>query len=96
MAAHWVNFSKYGDPSIPGEKWERVAPEQTQFMEINDRNSMKTFDEEEIERFEMWKKIFAERGELQPKNSPLEIKLKPKPVLSIKYSHQYKNWINFA
>ena len=65
-------------------------------MEISDKNSMKKFDKEELERFEMWKRVFKEREDAKPKTTPLEIKLKPKPVLSIKYSHQYKNWINFA
>jgi len=96
MAAHWVTFSKYGDPSIPGEKWDRVTPGQTQYMEINERNSMKKFDDKELERFEMWKKIFQVREDVMPKESNLEIRLKPKPVLSIKYSHQYKTWINLA
>lgn len=96
MAKHWVNFAKYGDPSIPGESWKKVPPEGSIFMEIKERNCMKSFDDEEIEKFKMWKRIFAERASEVPKTTPIDIKLKPKPVLGIKYSHQYKNWINFA
>jgi len=96
MTAHWVNFSKYGDPSIPGEQWTKLTPGQSDFMEISDKDSMKKFENKEIERFEMWKRVFKEREDAKPQTTPLEIKLKPKPVLSIKYSHQYKNWINFA
>ena len=65
-------------------------------MEIADRDTMKTFDSREIELYTMWLKIFEERSGLEPKNSKLEVKLKPKPLISINYSHQYKNWINFA
>ena len=59
MAAHWVIFSKYGTPSIQGEKWDRVTPGQTEDMEINGRNSMKEFDDKELVRFEMWKTKIA-------------------------------------
>lgn len=97
MASHWVNFAKYGDPSIPGQKWCQVGTNSSQYMEITERNVMRGFDEDEMEKFEMWKNIFKSREKLQPKTTPIEIKLKPKPNLHINsYTHQYKNLINFG
>ena len=97
MAQHWVNFAKYGDPSIPGHKWSRVTPDSSEYMEINDRNVMKTFNENEIEKYQLWKNVFKSREKLEPKITPIEIKLKPKPNLNINsYANQYKNLINFA
>merc|ERR1712130_93047 len=97
MAQHWVNFAKYGDPSIPGQAWSRVNPDSSEYMEINDRNVMKKFDEDEIEKYRLWKNVFESRENLEPKVTPIEVKLKPKPNLNINsYANQYKNLINFA
>ena len=97
MAQHWVNFAKYGDPSIPGQKWSQVQKHGSEYMEITDRNIMKTFDEDEMEKVDLWKDIFNQRKNLEPRTTPIEIKLKPKPNLNINsYTHQYKNLINFA
>ena len=58
---------------------------------------MKTFDEDELGKFEMWKNIFEKRAKLDPKSTPIEIKLKPKPNIYIKsYTQEYKNLMNFA
>ena len=97
MAQHWVNFAKYGDPSIAGHKWSKVGVNSSEYMEITERNMMRTFDEDELDKFEMWKNIFKQREILTPKTTPIEIKLKPKPHLNINsYTHQYKNLINFG
>ena len=97
MAQHWVNFAKYGDPSIPGQKWSQVQKHGSEYMEITDRNIMKTFDEDEMEKVDLWKDIFNQRKNLEPRTTPIEIKLKPKSNLNINsYTHQYKNLINFA
>ncbi len=97
MAQHWVNFAKYGDPSIAGQRWIPVTSESSSYMEINERNFMKTFDESELGKFEMWKNIFEKRATLDPKTTPVEVKLKPKPAIYIKsYTQEYKNLINFA
>ena len=40
-------------------------------------------DPVEEERFIMWKGIFKERENAKVKNTPLQIKLKPKPVLNV-------------
>ena len=99
MVQHWVNFAKYGNPSIPGHKWGQVEEDSTDYMEITDRNFMKKFSEEEMDKFHLWKNVFKLREALEPKTSPIAIRLKPKPNLNIKsYTHQfaqYKNLINF-
>lgn len=86
MVAHWVNFTKWGDPSIAGEPWTRVMPGQTDYMEIAERDSMRKWDSLELERFVMWKGIFKERENEKLKITPLEIKLKPKPIVNIDQS----------
>ena len=42
MAQHWVNFAKYGDPSIAGHKWSKVGVNSSEYMEITERNMMRT------------------------------------------------------
>ena len=97
MAQHWVNFAKYGDPSIPGHKWYRVTSDSSDYMEINDKNIMRKFDENELEKYQIWKNIFKKREKLEPKTTSIDIKLKPKPNININsYANQYKNLINFA
>lgn len=98
MVAHWVNFSQYGDPSIPGEQWRKLLPGETDYMEINENFSLRRWDDAEMKRFVMWKEIFKKREKAQVKQTPIEVKLKPKPAINIsgKYSDQYKNWMNLA
>ena len=92
-----MTYSRYGDPSIAGQLWRRVKPDNTDFMEINERNTMKTYNEDELEKFQMWKNIFEKRAVLAPKTTPVEVKLKPKPAIHIQsYTQEYKNLINFA
>ena len=83
MVTHWVNFSKWGDPSLVGRPWTRVLPGATDYMEIGETDQMKKFDTVEEERFVMWKGIFKERENTKVKTTPLQIKLKPKPVLNV-------------
>ena len=94
-------FPRYGDPSIAGHLWRRVKPDNSDYMEINERNTMKTFSAEELEKYYFWRNIFESRQEVEPKLTKISIKLKPKPNLNInsythQYKHQYKNLINFA
>ena len=63
MAQHWVNFAKYGDPSIAGQRWVPVTKESSSYMEINERNVMKTYNEDELGKFQMWKNIFEVASE---------------------------------
>jgi len=83
MVTHWVNFAKWGDPSLVGRPWTRVLPGATDYMEIGETDQMKKFDKVEEERFVMWKGIFKERENTKVKTTPLQIKLKPKPVLNV-------------
>jgi len=83
VVAHWVNFTKWADPSIPGEPWTRVMPGQTDYMEIGERDRMRKFEEIEEQRFVMWKAIFKERENAKVKTTPLVIKLKPKPIVNL-------------
>ena len=97
MAQHWVNFAKYGNPSIAGLRWVPVTKESSSYMEINERNAMKTYNEDELGKFQMWKNIFEKRAVLDPKTTPVEVKLKPNPAIHIQsYTQEYKNLINFA
>ena len=90
-------MTRYGDPSIAGQEWVRVQADTSHYMEINQRNTVRTFSAEELEKYNFWKNIFASREQLQPKDTKISIKLKPKPNLNINsYTHQYKNLINFA
>ena len=83
MVSHWVNFTKWGDPSLVGKPWTRVLPGATDYMELGEKDLMKKFDPVEEERFIMWKGIFKERENTKVKTTPLQIKLKPKPVLNV-------------
>ena len=83
MVAHWVNFTKWGDPSLVGQPWTRVLPGATDYMELGEKDYMRKFDAIEEERFIMWKGIFKERENTKVKTTPLLIKLKPKPVLNV-------------
>ena len=94
-----LTFPRYGDPSIAGQVWRRVKSDNTDYMEINERNTMKTFSAGELEKYNFWRNIFESRQEMQPKLTKISIKLKPKPNLNLNinnYTHQYKNLINFA
>lgn len=58
-------------------------PGQTDYMEIAERDRMMKFDQEEEERFALWKGIFKERENKKVKMTPLEVKLKPKPIVNV-------------
>ena len=66
--------------------YSRVMPGQTDYMEIAERDSMRKWDSLELDRFVMWKGIFKERENEKLKITPLEIKLKPKPIVNLDQS----------
>lgn len=70
MAIYWTNFARFGNPSTDTD-WRPVGQNETWYMELNKNSELKEFTEDEMRKFNMWKKIFAVRRGFKVPNTLL-------------------------
>jgi len=76
MAKHWVNFAATGNPSID-VRWDTVEEGGTRYLELDVEDTIKTFTQDEINKFNLWTQIFSERGKRKFPSTPLVLRSQP-------------------